>query len=233
MPEQDNAPEAVELDWDKESLAQIDRVGARRGINPRRRERIEEDIRFDDLLGEVLGQGRLGEFINCPFHGSDATPSFRIYIDHGFCFGCPPKKQYYDHVRFVKEYQGVSWIQALIWIENKYGLDPLPNVDYEEDEAEERDYEEVSITFEELRLLFLEKAYSEVSKSKDWELAQEYQIIYFDSIGLMDAAKEWKKTDPDEATKMAMSAKKNLAVVVGQAEIDKLLSRKLEGENAQ
>jgi CHC2 zinc finger len=230
MPEpQDNSPEALDVDWEQENLAKLYRAGAVRGINPRRKERIEEDIRFDDFIGEVLGEGRLGEFINCPFHGSDATPSFRIYIDHGWCFGCPPKKQYYDHIRFVKEHQGISWIQALIWIEKKYNLEVLPGVSSEEDEETEP---EVRVEFAELQEPFIGKAGRDVAAAKDWELAMEYHTIYFDGVCLMEDAKEWRKTDPDEAEKMIVKATIGLAKIVGQEAIDKLLLQKLEGKDA-
>jgi hypothetical protein len=212
-------PDAEDVDFQKENLATLYRAGAARGINPRRKERIEEDIRFDDLASQVLGEGRLGEFIGCPFHGTDATPSFRIYLDHGFCFGCPPKRGYYDHIRFVKEYLGINWLQALNWIEKKFNLPPLANVALEEDEEEE----EVVVTYDDLTSPFVKKARMDVGRTKDCELAIEYTHILFKSDSQIKAAKQWRREDAKEADNLRTEATKILARVVGQDAIDRIL----------
>ena len=74
-------------------------------------------VRGHFLVSEVVGRripvkkhGREYQAV-CPFH-SEKTPSFTINDEKGFyhCFGC---SAHGDVITFVKEYEGISWTEAL------------------------------------------------------------------------------------------------------------------------
>jgi hypothetical protein len=215
--------EVEDVDLQKSTLNKLYQCGAARGINPKRKERIHEEVRFDDLIADLTGH--TGEFISCPFHGSDSSPSFKIYrgSNDGFCFGCPPGKGYYDHIRFVKEIRGVSWVEALRWIEKKYDLPPLPDVDYEDEEDEAT----IQITYTDLCEPYLQKASRDVLLSKDSELADEYIRIYFESADLIRMAEEARKQgEVEEADKLEIRATTRLAKVLGHKMLESIMSSK-------
>ena len=218
------APDVQDVDFHRQAADRVYKAGVVRGINPLRIERIQEEVRFDDLVSDIVG--RVGEFISCPFHGNDSTPSFRIYrgSNDGFCFGCPAGKGYYDHIRFVKQYHGITWIQALKWIEKKYNLPPMADVVIEKDEDDEITTE---VTFSDLSEPFLARAVREVRQTKDPELAMEYIHVYFAAHNFEQAADEAKKArEFDESTKLHFKAAMRLARVLGQEAVNQILDDK-------
>ena len=57
----------------------------------------------------------------CPFHG-EKSPSFKVDPDRGFykCFGCDAKG---DGITFVMRYLGFAYLDALLFIAEKYNID--------------------------------------------------------------------------------------------------------------
>jgi len=218
------APDVLDVDFQKRAADKLYRAGAIRGINPRRIERIREDIRFDDVVAQFIP--RVGDKISCPFHGTDSTPSFQVYrgSNDGFCFGCPAGKGYYDRIRFAKESLGCTWVQALKWIEKTFELPALPDVLIEQDEDEEITTE---VTFTDLSEPFLVRAVKDVRMTKDYELALEYIHVYFGALAFEDGADEAKKArEPEEATKLHFKAAMRLARVLGQEAVNRILDDK-------
>lgn len=85
------------------------------------KESILARVSLTDLIGETVrlkrGHGRaLGL---CPFH-EESTPSFNVYDDRFYCFGC---KASGDAIEFVRKQQGLGFIEALQYLGNKYGVD--------------------------------------------------------------------------------------------------------------
>src|SRR5208282_6829810 len=109
-------PWSEDVSWERGSL---DNLYLKHSINPERYEQIRREINFGDLVADLTGH--TGSEIRCPFHGSDSTPSFYIYPpargNNGWCFGCVKGQQYYDHIRFVRELLGYSFIKALTYLE--------------------------------------------------------------------------------------------------------------------
>jgi hypothetical protein len=218
------APDVLDVDFQKRTADKLYRAGAIRGINPRRIERIREDVRFDDVVSHFVRN--VGDKISCPFHGTDSTPSFQVYrgSNDGFCFGCPAGKGYYDHIRFVKESLGCTWVAALKWIEKEFELPDLPDVIIEQDEDEEITTE---VTFTDLSEPFLVRAVKDVRTTKDYELALEYIHVYFGALAFEDGADEAKKArEPEEATKLHFKAAMRLARVLGQEAVNRILDDK-------
>lgn len=217
-------PDVQDVDFQKRSVEKLYKAGVIRGINPLRIERINEEIRFDDLVAQFIPI--VGEFISCPFHGTDSSPSFRIYrgSNSGFCFGCLPGKGYYDHIKFVKESLSCTWIQALKWIEKTFDLPPLPDIVIEQDEDEEITTE---VAFGDLSEPFLVRAIQDVRSTKDYELALEYVHIYFSALHFEKTADEAKKArEPEEAIKLHFKAALRLARVLGQEAVNRILDDK-------
>jgi hypothetical protein len=133
-------------------------------IAPERWERVRNEIVFKDLAEEILSRAHLwhmsGNKINCPFHGSDSTPSFTFYDESNSasCFGCPgtPKDQFYDNVNFIAKYFGINKVAALQWLEKHFKLPPIAGQPIEPDEEEEEDEEESDpFTVKDLAPVFL------------------------------------------------------------------------------
>ncbi|MDE3269081.1 MAG: DNA primase [Pseudomonadota bacterium] len=74
-----------------------------------------------DLIGETVqlkqANGRASGL--CPFH-EESTPSFYVYDDRFYCFGC---KASGDAIEFVRKQQNCGFIDALLYLGNKYGVD--------------------------------------------------------------------------------------------------------------
>lgn len=137
---------------------------------------------------------------------------------------CPAGHGYYDHIKFVKEYYGHTWIQALKWIEKKYALPPIADVALEQDEDEEITTE---VTFSDLSEPFLARAVKEVRQTKDPELALEYIHVYFSAHNFEDTADEAKKArEFGEAAKLHSKAAMRLARVLGQEAVNQILDEK-------
>lgn len=95
-----------------------------RSVGPIRRELIDareiEDIRLRHALSDIIGgytklrrAGR--ELVGlCPFH-PEKSPSFRVNDAKGFyhCFGCGANG---DAIKFLRETEGLSFIEALRWL---------------------------------------------------------------------------------------------------------------------
>jgi hypothetical protein len=171
-------PDPEDVEFSRETYAKMYYSGEAAGINPLRWDRIRNDIRFDDVVFELTKKNT--NVINCPFHGRDSNPSFYIYPpargNNGWCFGCPPRQQYYDAVRFTSRLLDISRVKALLWLEKRFNLPPIENIVEEEEEEQI-----TSLTFEDLCGPYIEKAANDIIANKDPELAQEYIRLFFEA----------------------------------------------------
>ena len=223
-------PDVQDLDFQKRSADRLYKTGVIRGINPLRIERVHEEVRFDDLVADITG--RTGDKISCPFHGRDSDPSFTLYrgSNDGFCFGCPAGRGYYDHIKFVKEFYSITWVQALKWIEKEYKLPPIADIITKEEEEDEITTE---VTFSDLAGPFITRAVDEVQRLRDAELALEYIHVYFAAQDFEEIAEEAKKArEFSEAIKLHYKAAMRLARVLGQEAVNQILDKKERNFNA-
>lgn len=74
-----------------------------------------------DLIGETVAlERRAGHLVGCcPFH-AEKTPSFYVYPDHYHCYGC---KEHGDAISFVRQKQGLGYVDALRHLAAKYGVE--------------------------------------------------------------------------------------------------------------
>jgi hypothetical protein len=168
---------AEEFDGDNISDIEFSRTEAVKmsgGTNPERWERIREQD-FLSLAEEITGQRCLkNSFVRCPFHGTDSTPSFKVYENDAYCFGC---NLFFDAIALVAKYQDCNRFKALLWLEDYYKLPPMENVTMEEvgDDDDERE-----LKFSEVKGRYIKFATAEIQKFKNAELAEDYLRYYFE-----------------------------------------------------
>jgi CHC2 zinc finger len=221
--------QSEDTNFHRNSQDSIYAIAFARGVfNPLRKERIKEQIEFVDVVADLTGL--TGSKISCPFHGRDSTPSFTFYrrSNDAFCFGCV--NGYYDSIKFVQEYLGITWMQAVVWLEQKWNLPPLEDLPTEEAESEKE--VEIQVNFSDLQQPFLSKISSITRAAQNYSLSMEYIRLYFAALELEDEANRWKKDSPDsfdteEAERMKNSAAQMMAKVLGQETVNRIILSKI------
>ena len=83
--------------------------------------RILDKVPLASLISETVPlttrSGRQVGF--CPFH-QENSPSFTIFDDHYFCFGC---RAHGDAIEFVRHTQGLSFMETLKYLAEKYDVE--------------------------------------------------------------------------------------------------------------
>ena len=83
---------------------------------------IKNSVNIVEVIGEVVALTKAGRnFLGlCPFHG-EKTPSFNVVEDKQFyhCFGCGKSG---DVFKFIEEYRGVSFMEAVQIIAERSGI---------------------------------------------------------------------------------------------------------------
>jgi hypothetical protein len=215
-------PEIEELDFERDSVWKLYRSGSW-GINPERWERVREAIRFEDVVSELTGHRDL--LIRCPFHGRDLHPSFTLYprTNDAFCFGCPPGQMYYDAVTFASKYLEINRVQALKWLEEKFDLPRISDVNAPDDDVDD------FLTFWDLAESFICKASREIQETKDVELAEDYLCIYFTGLKLEKDATEVERGRGEDAAnphELHLKATLELAQVLGKEQLEAIAKGK-------
>lgn len=90
-------------------------------------DRIRQHFRLSEVIGRRLQIRKAGREFHalCPFH-NEKTPSFTISDSKGFyhCFGCGAHG---DVIGFIKDYERLSWPQAVEALAREAGLD-MPTI---------------------------------------------------------------------------------------------------------
>lgn len=228
MADEELLPTEIELNFEKDTLYKLYSKGEAGEINPERWDRVRREIRFEDVVSDLTGH--TGTSIRCPFHGSDSRPSFWLYkgTNDGWCFGCPPKEQYYDHVRFVSRYLDTNRVAALRWLEKKWDLPAMP---LPEEDVEDEEVATVQLGFLDLQEPYIMKAIQQVQEFKDVELAEDYLRYYFEALQQMKWAEDAKKQgEIDDVPEMETKAATILARILGKEELSRIFARKKHQE---
>jgi DNA primase len=81
---------------------------------------------IEDVVGEHVELRRSGSSYKglCPFH-EESAPSFYVHPDRGFyyCFGC---RKGGDAIRFIQEMEGSTFMEALVELAGRVGVDIPP-----------------------------------------------------------------------------------------------------------
>lgn len=102
-----------------------------------RAERIQEEIDISQVLidfGYNVHPGAEHQF-SCDLHGDgfDSKPSARVYPESSswYCWACEKSR---DAIETVRAKQGIGFMEAMKWLEDRYGLDTLPWTDQQREE---------------------------------------------------------------------------------------------------
>jgi DNA primase len=86
-------------------------------------EEINQNADIVEVIGDFLDLKRRGRnFITrCPFH-EEKTPSFNVSPERNIfkCFGCGKSG---DSISFLMEYNKLSFVEAAVYLANKFGID--------------------------------------------------------------------------------------------------------------
>src|SRR6185369_10035373 len=100
-------------------------------------ERLRNQSPLSQIIGKRIPVKRHGREFQalCPFH-KEKTPSFTINDDKGFfhCFGCAAHG---DAIGFVKDYEGVSYVEAVEKLASELGI-PVPQMTREAEVYEQK-----------------------------------------------------------------------------------------------
>ena len=92
-------------------------------ISPQTIEEVQKTANVYDVISEYLDLKRVGSSYStlCPFH-AEKTPSFYVSPDKNIwkCFGCGKGG---DAIKFVMEYEGLSFTEAILKLAEKYSIE--------------------------------------------------------------------------------------------------------------
>ena len=82
---------------------------------------IREKVTLAEVIGQTVSLKKAGgrNIGLCPFH-EEKTPSFTVFDDRYFCFGC---KASGDVIDFVRKTNGSNFLEAVHFLGAKYGID--------------------------------------------------------------------------------------------------------------
>jgi DNA primase len=84
---------------------------------------VQRSVHIEEVIADFLTLHKKGKnlWACCPFH-QEKTPSFSVSPTKGFykCFGCDAAG---DSITFVREIEGISFVEAVKYLANKYGID--------------------------------------------------------------------------------------------------------------
>ncbi len=100
-------------------------------------DRVREQANIVELVGETVKLTRRGRsYVGlCPFH-KEKTPSFHVNEERGFyhCFGCNVSG---DSIRYVQETDGLTFIEAIRALAERYGI-PISETGSESERKQEQ-----------------------------------------------------------------------------------------------
>jgi DNA primase len=84
---------------------------------------VQNSVQIEDVITDFLPLKKKGKnlWACCPFH-QEKSPSFSVSPTKGFykCFGCDAAG---DAITFVREIEGISFVEAVKYLAKKYGID--------------------------------------------------------------------------------------------------------------
>ena len=92
-------------------------------VNNTQLEEIKNRVDIEDVVSDFVSLKRKGQnlWACCPFH-DEKTPSFSVSPTKGFfkCFGCGKSG---DAIEFIREIEGLNYIEAMRYLGKKYGIE--------------------------------------------------------------------------------------------------------------
>jgi DNA primase len=94
-------------------------------ISQRTIQAVQNVVQIEEVIADFLPLKKKGRsmWACCPFH-QEKSPSFSVSPTKGFykCFGCGAAG---DAITFVRTMEGISFVEAVKYLANKYGIDIL------------------------------------------------------------------------------------------------------------
>lgn len=160
--------------------------------NERRKNRVKTQVPIRRLLIDLgyrvrLEEGDRGqeEQYACDLHGDghDGKPSARIYPDNTtHCFACGVSR---DTLALVQAKMGIEFMDALEWLEKKYGFAPMP-FEAEDEEPAQTPAQEIASS------IILDEPYEKIRESLHKRLSR---LTKDRDLPLDDLLKFWEAYD--------------------------------------
>jgi DNA primase len=100
---------------------------------------VQRSVHIEEVIADFLPLKKKGQnlWACCPFH-QERTPSFSVSPTKGFykCFGCDAAG---DAITFIREIEGISFIEAVKYLANKYGIDIQESEPHEQQVQQQKD----------------------------------------------------------------------------------------------
>lgn len=91
-------------------------------ISPTTLQEVQQSVHIEEVVADFVTLKKKGQnlWACCPFH-QENTPSFSVSPTKGFykCFGCGAAG---DAITFVREIEGIGFVEAVKYLANKYGV---------------------------------------------------------------------------------------------------------------
>ena len=126
------------------------------------KKRILSNVPLEKLIGETVKlQKKGGQYSGCcPFH-NEKTPSFYIYTDNYHCFGCGAHG---DAISYVREQQGLGFIDALKFLAKKFGIEAGELERNDRDSSEWKQQSRLAKIMSESQRFFVSNLYSQAGQ---------------------------------------------------------------------
>ena len=82
---------------------------------------IKRLVPMTEILARYNLKPNRAGMVSCPFHGTDRTPSMKVYAYHVYCYGC---RKRWDQIAFVMEYEGKTFPEAFRDLGGTYDQTP-------------------------------------------------------------------------------------------------------------
>jgi len=114
-------------------------------ISPSTIQLVQRTACIEEIIGDFIPLKKKGQnfWACCPFH-QEQTPSFSVSPIKGFykCFGCDASG---DVITFIQEIEGVSFVEAITYLAQRYGIPVTPAADGTDDFQDYRTKESLYI----------------------------------------------------------------------------------------
>jgi DNA primase len=91
-------------------------------LSPETIQAVQQTALIEEVVGDFVSLKKKGQnlWACCPFH-NERSPSFSVSPSKGFykCFGCDAAG---DAINFVQEIEGISFVEAIKYLANKYHI---------------------------------------------------------------------------------------------------------------
>jgi DNA primase len=142
---------------------------------------VQQTAQIEEVIGDFVTLKKRGQnlWACCPFH-HEKTPSFAISPAKGFykCFGCDAAG---DAIGFIKAIEGISFVEAVKQLAQKYGI-PIQET--------EDDHQDMAVQHEKDSLYILMKLAQSYYAENLWQHAEGQRIGlgYLHERGMTDAS---------------------------------------------